>query len=80
MVTGDQIRMARAALQWSVRDLAGKANVTPNTVSRIENGSDALGATLQAIRAALEAGGVEFIPAGAYSGAGGAGVRLRATP
>lgn len=77
MVTGTQIRMARAALQWGVRDLAKQAGVTPNTISRIEGGGDALAGTLGKIQSALEAGGVEFIPSGPYQGEGGPGVRLK---
>ena len=30
-----QLRMARAALRWGVRELAEKAGVTANTVTRI---------------------------------------------
>ena len=33
-----QVRMARAAVGWGVRELAEKAGVTANTVTRIENG------------------------------------------
>ena len=33
-----QLRMARAAAGWGVRELAKKAGVTANTVTRIENG------------------------------------------
>ena len=54
------MRMARAALGWGVRDLAERAGVTANTISRYENGADALGETLAKIQRALEAGGVEF--------------------
>lgn len=79
MITGDQIRMARAAVQWGVRELAKEAGVTPNTVSRIESGGDALAGTLSKLQVALEAAGVEFISAGAYHGEGGPGVRLKAT-
>ena len=68
-----QIRMARAALDWGVRELAEKAGCTPNTITRIENGSDSKASTLNAIRSALESAGVEFI---AENG-GGPGVRLR---
>ena len=60
MVTGVQIRMARAALGWGVRDLAANAGVNANTVTRIENGADALAGTLTKIQTALEAAGVEF--------------------
>jgi transcriptional regulator with XRE-family HTH domain len=55
-----QIRMARAAAGWGVRELAKKAGVTANTVSRIENGADAKQSTMDAIQRALEAIGVEF--------------------
>ena len=65
--------MARAALRLSVRDVAERSGITANTISRIENGSDAKASTLIAIRSALEAAGVEFI---AENG-GGPGVRLR---
>jgi transcriptional regulator with XRE-family HTH domain len=56
-----QLRMARAAIGWGVRELAEKAGVTANTVSRIELGADAKQSTIDAIRRALEAAGVEFI-------------------
>lgn len=77
-VSGEQIRMARAALGWGVRDLAAKAGTTPNTISRIEGGGDALAGTLDKIETALETAGVTFIPAGDYQGSGGAGVRMKA--
>lgn len=72
-VTPAQIRMARAALGWSVRDLGEKAGISANTVSRIETGADAKASTMNAMQRALEAGGVQFIP----ENGGGAGVRLR---
>jgi transcriptional regulator with XRE-family HTH domain len=66
--------MARAALDWSVRDLAEAAQIHRNTVTNIETGryaGDA--ATLAAIAAALKRAGVEFID----ENGGGPGVRLR---
>lgn len=72
-ITGDQIRMARAALKWGVRDLAAKAQVSPNTVTRIESGQDANASTLAAIQGAIEKAGVVFIE----EDGGGAGVRLK---
>jgi transcriptional regulator with XRE-family HTH domain len=66
--------MARAALLLGVRDLAAMAKVSPTTITRLERGEGIYPRTLSAIRAALEAAGVEFI---AENG-GGAGVRLRA--
>jgi transcriptional regulator with XRE-family HTH domain len=56
-----QLRMARAAVGWGVRELAEKAGVTANTVTRIENGADAKQSTIDALRGALEAAGVEFL-------------------
>jgi len=66
--------MARAALNWSVRDLAEAAQIHRNTVTNIETGrylGDA--ATLAAIVGALKRAGVEFID---ENGGGGPGVRL----
>lgn len=68
-----QCRMARAALQLGVRDLASAANVSPTTITRLERGEPLYSRTIEAIRTALEAAGVEFI---AENG-GGTGVRLK---
>jgi transcriptional regulator with XRE-family HTH domain len=68
-----QIRMARAAVGWGVRELADKAGVTANTVTRIENGADAKQSTIDRLRGALEAAGIEFIE----ENGGGPGVRLK---
>ena len=73
MITRDQVRMARAALGWGVRELAAKAGVSANTVSRYENGADALGGTLLKIQRVLEQGGIVFID----ENGGGPGVRLK---
>jgi transcriptional regulator with XRE-family HTH domain len=55
-----QLRMARAAVGWGVRELAKKAGLTANTVTRIENGADAKQSTMDRLQSALEAAGVEF--------------------
>jgi len=55
-----QLRMARAAAGWGVRELAKRAGVTANTVTRIENGADAKQSTMDALQRALESAGVEF--------------------
>jgi len=52
--------MARAAIGWGVRELAERAGVTANTVTRIENGADAKQSTIDALQRALEAAGIEF--------------------
>ena len=68
--------MARAGLGLGVRELAERAQVSTNTVTRLERGEDLYPRTVAAIRAALEAAGVIFIdPNG-----GGPGVRLAANP
>jgi transcriptional regulator with XRE-family HTH domain len=72
-ISAVQVRMARAALGWGVRDLAAAAMVSGDTVNRIERGDELKPRTVADIRAALEAAGVEFI---AENG-GGPGVRLR---
>jgi ribosome-binding protein aMBF1 (putative translation factor) len=57
-----QIRMARAALGWGVRDLAAAAQVSGDTVNRLERGDGLRERTVSAIREAMEKGGVEFLP------------------
>jgi transcriptional regulator with XRE-family HTH domain len=52
--------MARAALELGIRELAGKAKVSTNTLTRFERGEPLRERTVDAIRAALEAAGVEF--------------------
>ena len=68
-----QLKMARAAVGWGVRDLAKKAGVTANTVTRIENGADAKQSTIDKLQHALEVAGIEFID----ENDGGLGVLLR---
>jgi transcriptional regulator with XRE-family HTH domain len=65
--------MARAAVGWGVRELAKKAGVTANTVTRIENGADAKQSTMDRLQQALESAGIEFLD----ENGGGPGVRLR---
>ncbi len=72
-MTPDQSRMARAAVRLGVRELAAAAGVSPDTIARFERGEELRASTVEAIRAALEAAGVEFIP----ENGGGPGVRLR---
>jgi transcriptional regulator with XRE-family HTH domain len=74
MITRIQMRMARAALGWGVRELAQTAGVSPNTVSRFENGAGARVDTLVHLQEVLERAGVVFVPADETAGPG---VRLR---
>ena len=64
-------KMARMALGWGTRDLAEAANVSPDTIARLERGEQLKSSTLYAVRTALEAAGIEFIP----ENGGGPGVR-----
>lgn len=65
--------MARAALGLGLRELAAASEVSTDTIVRFERGEPLRKRTVDALRAALEAAGVEFIP----ENGGGAGVRLR---
>lgn len=72
MITPAQCRMARAAAQLTVAELAAAASVAPNTLNKFETGKrEPIPSTLAAIQRALEAAGVEFIERG---------VRLKADP
>jgi transcriptional regulator with XRE-family HTH domain len=76
MLTSEQIRGARAMLRIEQRDLAEQSGVSLETIKRIERIPGAVSAytsTVDAIRRALEAAGIEFIP----ENGGGPGARLR---
>jgi transcriptional regulator with XRE-family HTH domain len=77
MISPFQVRMARAALGWGVRELGAKAGISANTVSRFETGGGAMVETLIQIQTALEKAGIVFIPADEHAGPG---VRLRNVP
>lgn len=75
-ITAEQIRAARAMLRITAQQLAEAAQVGVATVRRAEAETGPISITVAnaaAIRAALEAAGVEFIE----SNGCGAGVRLR---
>jgi len=66
--------MARAALNWTVRDLAQATGLHRNTITNIEvNRYAGDTETLAAIEKVLRKAGVEFID----ENGGGPGVRLR---
>ena len=73
-VTGAQVRMARAALNWTVRELAEATRLHRNTVTNIET-ERYVGdtASLTMIETVLKRAGVDFID----ENGGGPGVRLR---
>ena len=78
MITGGQIRAARAFLNWSGADLAEKVNLSRNTIAKIEQ-NDAIPSmrlqTMIDLKRAFEEAGVEFIGTPEM----GAGVRFKLT-
>lgn len=63
-----QCRMARAALDWSQRDLAAAAGVSPRTVIRFEAREPVLPRRVDSMRGALEANGILFLEEGPFAG------------
>ena len=74
MVSPEQIRMARAGLNWSATELSQRAGLALATVARFENGGGVTVATLEKMEKALEKAGIVFIPKDSQ---GGVGVRLK---
>jgi transcriptional regulator with XRE-family HTH domain len=77
-MTSEQVRAARMLLRWEQRELAEASGISLPAIKRLETIPGLLAAqsrTVDAIRAAFEAAGVEFI---AENG-GGPGVRLKKT-
>lgn len=70
-----QCRLARTAIGLGVRDLATRAGVSTNTITRLESGQELKPQTVATIRAVLEGAGVIFIDENGE----GPGVRLRKT-
>ncbi|MAZ02533.1 MAG: hypothetical protein CMN56_05285 [Sneathiella sp.] len=63
-ITSQQCRMARAALNITVRDLAEATGLSAMTITRFENGKNKGSPdTLQTIAAAFQGRGIVFIPA-----------------
>ena len=72
-VTNAQIRMARAALNWTVRDLANSTGLHRNTITNIEVGRYAGNQdSIALIESVFRKAGVEFLPQN--------GVRFHETP
>jgi transcriptional regulator with XRE-family HTH domain len=73
MITPEQCRAARALLDWTQRDLASRAKLTPLTIREFERGKSRLkDSTAQLLRMVFETAGVAFID----ENGGGPGVRL----
>jgi DNA-binding XRE family transcriptional regulator len=62
VISGAQVRAARALLRWTSRELAKRASLSIFTVEAIESDDeDTSHPDAPAVQIALEAGGVEFI-------------------
>ena len=68
------LRMARAALNWTVRDLENKSKINKNTISRYEAGREVLSGTIDKLEKVLENAGIAFIQ---EDDLGGPGIRLQ---
>jgi transcriptional regulator with XRE-family HTH domain len=63
-----QCRMARAALDWSLDDLAEASGVGRRTIAKFEAGGNVLPEMVEKMRAALHAAGVAFTNGGGRVG------------
>ncbi len=63
MLTGEQLRMARALLRLTMKEVAKLSDIDPSTIVRVEAGAKSYPMTLRQLRATLEAEGVYFIDA-----------------
>ncbi|WP_370051108.1 transcriptional regulator [Sinorhizobium fredii] len=76
VITGAQIRAARALVRWTAEELANTASVGLSTIRRAEadDGPPSVtAANLRLIRIALESAGIEFIS----ENGDGVGVRFK---
>jgi transcriptional regulator with XRE-family HTH domain len=76
MITGRQVRAARAMLRWTALEAAQRAGLSLPTIQRIEQKDDVGGTraeTLMELQRAFEEAGIEFVG----SIGDGPGVRFR---
>jgi len=77
MISGRQIRAARALVGWKQRELAAAAGISEISIKNAERGLvDSRGSTLNAIQQAFDRAGVIFLDNG-DTRSGGPGVRLK---
>jgi len=80
MITGKQMRAARALLGIDQRELAKQAGLSLPTIQRMEACEGVVRGNVDSLMKlvdALAANGIELIGEGATSSGGGRGVRLR---
>jgi len=74
-MTPQQSRMARAALKWSLSDLAEASGVGRATAARFELGESVEAGRVEAMRRAFEASRIHFVETGKWAGAVYSGLR-----
>jgi transcriptional regulator with XRE-family HTH domain len=77
LITGRQLRAARALIGWEQSELARRSRVAIGTIRRMESFAAEIASrtsTLSQVMATLEKSGIEFLNDGSP------GVRLRAVP
>jgi transcriptional regulator with XRE-family HTH domain len=80
MITGAQMRAARALLGIDQRELAQRSGLSLPTIQRMESSDGVVRGNVDSLMKlveALAAAGIELIGEGAASHSGGRGVRLR---
>jgi transcriptional regulator with XRE-family HTH domain len=80
MITGPQLRAARALLGLGQRALAAACGLSLPTIQRMESSGGVVRGNVESLMKLIEAldrAGVELIGDGAASAAGGRGVRLK---
>ena len=80
MITGSQMRAARALLGIDQRELAQRSGLSLPTIQRMEASAGVVRGNVDSLMKlvdALAAGGIELIGEGVPSGGGGRGVRLK---
>ena len=80
MITGTQMRAARALLGFDQRQLAKACGLSLPTIQRMESSDGVVRGNVDSLMKlvdALSANGIELIADGAASSGGGRGVRLK---
>lgn len=70
MLTGRQLKAARAVLGWSRQDLADASSVPAITIEKFEGGADSKQSTIIKLRRACENAGIVFLDGTVSDGEG----------
>ena len=80
MITGAQLRAARALVGIDQRELAQRSGLSVPTIQRMESSDGVIRSNVDSLMKlinALSASGIQLINEGAVSDSGGRGVRLK---